>query len=126
MKHKKYSHAHSVTHGHKSQKKILGITKEHFTKEKFIEGAIIRPLIMMASFLTFIVAIFLLLIGDLKWGGSFIIFSFILNLNSIYLSLTDEISKYRNANLIFKVVLFLIEIAVFNWVGVQTQMYLMF
>lgn len=96
--------------------KLFKFTKEDFSKANFVEGAIIRPAIQFIAFFTFIGSLFLLLIGDLKWGGSLIIFSFILNLYSIYKSLTDESSIYRTMNLIFKLVLFIIEIATFNYV----------
>ncbi len=96
--------------------------KSDFSKENVIEGGVIRPLILMLSFVTFLLGMFLLLLGSqgnasfLKWGGSAIIFSFVLNLQSIYTSLTDEPSFFRTMNLSFKMVLFLFEIMAFNYV----------
>jgi hypothetical protein len=87
-----------------------------FSRENLIEGGFIRPAILMIAFFSFILAMFLLLIGDFKWGGSLIIFSFVLNLFSIYESLGDEPSIFKNMNLGFKFVLFIFEIAAFNWV----------
>ena len=98
---------------------IFGLTEKDFTKEKFLEGAVIRPTILMLSFASFIGGMFLLLIGDYKWGGSAIIFSFILNLYAIYQSLTDEDSVFRTLNVGFKLVLFLSEVMGFNWVLLQ-------
>jgi hypothetical protein len=98
---------------------IFGLTEKDFTKEKFIEGAVIRPTILMLAFTTFIGGMFLLLIGNYKWGGSGIIFSFILNLYAIYESLSDEDSVFRTLNVGFKLVLFLSEIMAFNWVLLQ-------
>lgn len=90
--------------------------KEEFNQKNFVEGAIIRPAIQMLSFVTFIIAMFLLLIENYKWGGSMILFSFILNIESIYKSLTDEESIYRTMNLGFKLILFISEIFIFNYV----------
>lgn len=102
-----------------NQRYIFGLTDKDFTRENFIEGAIIRPSLLMLAFISFICGMFLLLIGNLKWGGSLIIFSFIINLYTIYLSLQDEVSVYRTLNIGFKLVLFLAEIASFNWVLLQ-------
>lgn len=96
--------------------KLFKFSKEDFSKENFVEGAVIRPAIMMVSFFVFVGALFLLLLGNVKWGGSLIVFSFILNLDSIYKSLLDEASIYRTMNLLFKLVLFVIEIVAFNYV----------
>ncbi|MCA9495340.1 MAG: hypothetical protein KC589_00200 [Nanoarchaeota archaeon] len=102
---------------------ILGLNEEDFSRENFIEGGLIRPAILMVSFVAFIVAMFLILLGAsnsnptaMKWGGSLVIFSFIFNLNSIYQSLTDKLSIYRSMNLGFKFVLFASEVVAFNWV----------
>ncbi|MCA9459373.1 MAG: hypothetical protein KC550_02380 [Nanoarchaeota archaeon] len=108
----------------KNQKKhILGFSDEDFSRENFIEGGLIRPAILMTSFIAFVVAMFLILLGAsnsnttaMKWGGSLVIFSFIFNLNSIYNSLTDSLSIYRSMNLGFKFVLFASEVVAFNWV----------
>lgn len=102
-------------HHKNKEKHIFGMSDEDFSKENFIEGGIIRPAILMLSFITFIGAMFLLLIGNLKWGGSLIIFSFILNLYSIYESFTDVSSIFRTLNIGFKLVLFISEIMAFNW-----------
>jgi hypothetical protein len=113
-------------------KKTFHFSKEDFSRENIIEGGVIRPLILMGAFFSFLGAMFLLLLGArgevtyLKWGGSLLIFSFILNLQSIYSSLTDEPSIFRTMNLIFKITLFLAEIIVFNWFGVTTGMYTVF
>ena len=99
--------------------------KEDFTNEKFIEGGIIRPLYQMAAFTAFVVAVFLLLIGAggsdamMRWGGSLIIISFVFNLYAIYLSLCDKPSIYRTFNLAFKIIIFLAEIALFNWILIE-------
>lgn len=108
---KKISRKESI---HKSY--LFGLTEQDFTKEKFIEGAVIRPSIMMLAFVSFVGGMFLLLIGNLKWGGSLIIFSFVLNLYNIYESLKDEESVFRTLNIGFKLVLFLAEIMAFNWI----------
>lgn len=103
----------------KVKKFLLGMTEKDFSRENFIEGGLIRPAILMTSFFVFIFAMFLLLMGDLKWGGSLIIFAFVLNLYSIYESLSDEKSIFRTMNLGFKFVLFFFEIVAFNWVLIQ-------
>jgi len=108
----------------KSKKYFMGMTEGDFSRENMIEGGIIRPAVLMVSFLTFVVSLFLLLFSFksgvqatyLKWGGSGIIFSFILNLFSIYQSLEDKPSIFKKMNLGFKLVLFLGEIIAFNWV----------
>lgn len=105
-----------MEHHKNKEKHIFGMSDEDFSKENFIEGGIIRPAILMLSFITFIGAMFLLLLGNLKWGGSLILFSFVLNLYSIYTSLTDEPSIFRTLNLSFKIILFISEIIGFNWV----------
>lgn len=94
---------------------LFNISEDEFTREKMIEGAFIRPSIMFIAFFTFVIAIFMLLANQLKWGGSLIIASFVLNLYSIYQSLSDNKSFYKNMNLIFKFTLFLFEIVAFNW-----------
>ena len=99
----------------KHKKNTFSFRKEDFSRENFIEGGIIRPAILMVSFITFIIAMFFLLLGNLKWGGSLIIFSFIFNLYSIYISFTDEESIFRTMNLVFKLVLFTAEIVFFNY-----------
>lgn len=105
---------------HKQKRKGFTFLKEDFSKKNVIEGGIIRPLIQLIAFFSFVIAIFLLLFslqrgeGYLVWGASLIIFSFILNLYSIYLSLTDEESIFRSFNLVFKFALFLCEIVAFN------------
>lgn len=99
----------------KEKKNAFSFRKEDFSRENFIEGGIIRPAILMISFVTFIIAMFLLLIGNLKWGGSLIIFSFIFNLYSIYTSFTDDPSIFRTMNLVFKLILFGAEIVFFNY-----------
>ncbi|MDA3856111.1 MAG: hypothetical protein PF569_07680 [Candidatus Woesearchaeota archaeon] len=107
----------------KKSKHVFGMTDADFSKENFIEGGVIRPLILMSAFFSFIIAMFLLLLGAkdmdlnmLKWGGSLIIFSFVLNLYSIYESLKDKPSIFKNMNLGFKFTLFLIEVVAFNWI----------
>jgi len=102
---------------HKSY--IFGLTEKDFTKEKFIEGAIIRPSILLTAFVSFISAMFLLLIQNYKWGGSLIIFSFIFNLYTIFESLKDEESVFRTLNIGFKLILFLSEVMAFNWILLQ-------
>lgn len=102
---------------HKSY--LFGLTEKDFTKENFIEGAIIRPSILLGAFTTFILGMFLLLIQSYKWGGSLIIFSFTLNLYAIYESLKDEDTIYRTLNVGFKLILFLSEIMAFNWLLLQ-------
>jgi len=98
------------------RKNFINKIKKDFNKENFIEGAILRPAVLMLSFFTFLISIFLMIMGNLKWGGSGIIFSFILNIYSIYQSLTDKPSIFRTLNLSFKLVLFLSEIILFNYV----------
>ena len=89
--------------------------REDFSREHFIEGGLIRPIILLVSFSSFILAMFLLLLEEYKWGGSVIIFSFVLNIYSIYESLNDKDSIFKTLNLIFKITLFSFEIIVFNW-----------
>lgn len=118
-----------TTHAKKTSKsgarKGIHFTNEDFSRENVIEGGVIRPILLMGAFVTFLLGMFLLLLGAqgnsaaLKWGGSAIIFSFILNLQSIYVSLTDEPSFFRTMNLGFKLVLFLSEIMAFNYVLVS-------
>lgn len=98
-----------------SEKFLFGMNREDFNKENFFEGAIIRPGVLMLAFVAFIFAMFFLLSNNYKWGGSLIIFSFVLNLYAIYQSLTDEESIFRNMNIVFKLVLFIFEIIAFNW-----------
>jgi hypothetical protein len=50
----------------------------------------------------------------MKWGGSFLIFSFILTAYSIFTSLQDEHSIFRNLNVAFKVTLFVFEVSIFH------------
>ena len=100
----------------KTNKKFVSRIQSDFSRENFIEGGIIRPIILMASFFTFIIAMFVILSGNLKWGGSLIIFSFILNIYSIYESLTDKESIFRTLNLVFKLLLFISEIIAFNYI----------
>lgn len=106
---------HHLDHKKNKEKHIFGMTDEDFSRENFIEGGIIRPAILMLAFITFIGSMFLLLIGNLKWGGSLIIFSFILNLYSIYESFTDVSSIFRTLNIAFKMILFISEVMAFNW-----------
>ena len=75
---KKISRKDSIHRGY-----IFGLTEKDFTREKFVEGAFIRPLILMLAFTIFIISMFLLLIGNYKWGGSGIIFSFIMKYTNI-------------------------------------------
>lgn len=98
------------------EKHIFGMSDTDFSKENFIEGGIIRPGVLMLAFSSFIGSMFLLLMGNLKWGGSLIIFSFILSLYSIYQSFTDEQSIFRTLNLVFKFILFVSEIMAFNYI----------
>ena len=107
---------HNLDHKKNKEKHIFGMSDEDFSRENFIEGGIIRPGVLMLAFISFIGAMFLLLIGNLKWGGSLIIFSFILSLYSIYQSFTDEESIFRTLNLGFKFVLFISEIIAFNYI----------
>lgn len=71
----------------------------------------------------------LFFLGDLKWGGSAIIFSFVLNLYSIYQSLTEhhddnesgmtpeevQLKNQRDFKVVFKLILFILEIVSFNY-----------
>ncbi len=100
----------------KKEKKRGIISEDEFTKENFIEGAIIRPAVFVIAFLTFILGILLLLMGNYKWGGSLIIFSFIFNIYSIYQSFSDEKSIFRTLNLILKIALLFGESGVLGWV----------
>ena len=77
----------------------------------------------MTAFFSFVIALLLLVFGIqlenydyIKWGGSFIIFSFIFNMYSIYESLKDEPSIFKTLNLIFKITLLILEIFVIGWV----------
>ncbi len=109
----------------KSKKKsLLGMSEKDFTKENFIEGGLIRPGIMMIAFFSFVIALLLLVFGAnaggveayYKWGGSLAIFSFVFNMYSIYQSLTDEPSIFKNLNLTFKFVLLFFEVFILGWV----------
>lgn len=110
MKHKKVEKKHGIH-----------FEEKDFSKENFIEGGIVRPLILMVSFFSFILAMFFLILGaqgnvsGFRWGGSLIVFSFILNLYSIYMSFSDKSSIFRTLNLWFKLILFLCEIIAFNY-----------
>lgn len=109
------SHKSHKSKDESSEKFLFGMKKEDFNKENFVEGAIIRPGVLMLAFISFVIAMFFLLTQNYRWGGSLIIFSFVLNLYAIYQSLTDEASVFRNMNIIFKLVLFIFEIIAFNW-----------
>lgn len=89
--------------------------KNDIKEGEILEGMVLRPMILMISFISFIAAMFILLLGNMKWGGSLLIFGFVLNLYSVYQSLEDEASIFRTLNISFKLVLFLSEIVVFNW-----------
>jgi len=106
----------------KKIKKHLGLKDKDFSKDNFLEGAIIRPLIQITSFAAFIFAMFLLLIDNYKWGGSLIMFSFVLNLSSIYKSLMDKPSIYRTMNLAFKLILIIAEIVAFNYIAMSLKL----
>ncbi len=102
-------------------KETFKLSKRDFSKENVIEGAIIRPAILTLSFVSFLVGVLFFLnaiqtsqADAYKWGGSFILFSFVLTLQSIYSSLKDEPSKFRNYNLGFKSVLLVFEISIFH------------
>ena len=99
-----------------NQRYLFGLTEKDFTKENFLEGAIIRPSMLLAALTSFILGMFLLLVQNYKWGGSLIIFSFIVNLYAIFQSLSDEDSVYRTLNIGFKLILFLAEIMAFNFI----------
>lgn len=86
-----------------------------YSGDEVIEGMVIRPLILLFSFVGFIVSIFLLLYRQYLWAGSFIIFSFVFNMYGIYLTLNDKPSMYRNLNFAFKFILFVSEVILFNW-----------
>ncbi len=101
------------------KKNFLGISEKEFSSVNILEGMIIRPAIFMVSFISFVLAMFLLIFNDLKWSGSLIIFAFILNLETIYKSLTDKPSIYRTMNLIFKLTMFISEIILFNYVIIK-------
>jgi len=105
-----------MTKGKKSKNKFIGEIQKDFSRKNFIEGGLIRPTLLMLAFFAFIGAIFLILTKDLKWGGSLIIFSFIINIYTIFESLKDKESIFRTLNLIFKLVLFGIEIVIFNYI----------
>ncbi|NQZ84204.1 MAG: hypothetical protein HRU03_00660 [Nanoarchaeales archaeon] len=98
------------------QRYLFGLSEKDFTKENFIEGAIIRPSMLLAALVSFILGMFLLLIDNYKWGGSLIVFSFIINIYALFQSFGDEDSIYRTLNIGFKLVLFLSEIMAFNYV----------
>ncbi len=106
----------------KETRKGFSFTKEDFSKKNIIEGGVVRPVILLLAFSLFILAMFFVLLGvqgatwGLKWGGSLVIFSFILNMYAVYLSLCDEPSIFRTLNLIFKLVLFAAEIVALNFV----------
>jgi len=98
---------------------FFGVIESEFSSGKVIEGMVIRPAIQLLSFSSFVLAMFLLLFQNLKWGGSLIIFAFILNLESIYKSLTDKLSIYRTLNLWFKIIMFSSEIILFNYIIIK-------
>ena len=103
-----------------SKKEFLFSEIKHDLKgDAAMEGLVLRPALLMSAFLTFIGAMFLMLIGNLKWGGSLLIFSFVLNLYSIYQSFCDNDSIFRTLNLFFKIVLLVGEILAFNWILVM-------
>jgi hypothetical protein len=98
----------------KFQQYLYGSLAKDVSGERFIEGALIRPATLLLSFIIFLFAMFFLVGGNMKWGGSLIIFSFILTLSSIYQSLTDEEGLFRTLNLCFKLTLFVAEVIAFN------------
>jgi hypothetical protein len=98
------------------QKYLFGLSEKNFTKENFIEGAIIRPSLLLGALTSFILGMFMLLIDNYKWGGSLILFSFILNIFALYRSFGDDDSIFKTLNIGFKLILFLSEIMAFNWV----------
>lgn len=105
-----------MVHTKKHKKRFLGMQDDDFSNENFLEGGIIRPAILTLSTISFAVAAVLLAYNNLRWGGSAIIFSFVLIMYSIYQSLGDKPSKFRTLNIGFKVSLFIIEVAAFNWI----------
>jgi hypothetical protein len=106
-----------VLHKEKPRKFFV---KEDFSKENLIQGGLIRPGILVLSFLSFMAGIILFIdalqgsLNAMKWAGSLMIFSFILTAYSIYTSLQDEHSVFRNLNVGFKVTLFVFEISIFH------------
>lgn len=109
----------------KSQKSIKKVSgkdflftevKQEIKAGEALEGLVIRPAVLMVSFISFIFAMFFILLQNLKWGGSLIIFAFVLNIYSIYQSLSDNPSIFRTLNVIFKIVMFIAEIIVFNYI----------
>ena len=112
--------SHKETHKNsKFQDYLYGSLAKDVSGMHFIEGAIIRPATLLLSFVIFLFAMFFLVGGSMKWGGSLIIFSFILTLSSIYQSLTDEEGLFRTMNLTFKLVLFIAEVIAFNMLLLQ-------
>lgn len=115
-----------MTKAKKSKKFFLGMTEEDFSRENLIKGGFIRPLILMVSFLTFVLSMLAVVFSVkadavsqanyLRWGGSGIIFAFVLNLYSIYQTLGDKPSIFKNLNLIFKLALFALEVFLMGYV----------
>ena len=106
-----------VLHKEKPRKSFI---KSDFTRENIIKGGLIRPGILVISFLSFIGGITLFFdalqgsLNAMKWAGSLLIFSFILTAYSIFTSLQDEHSIFRTLNVAFKVTLFVFEISIFH------------
>ena len=123
----KLSHGHSKTNKYKKNstkesRRGFEFIEADFSKENFLEGALLRPAVLLISFISFLVGVFLMLLGVpsrgeelLMWGGSAVIFAFVLNIQSIYFSLNDEPSYFRTMNLVFKLILFIAEIVAFNF-----------
>jgi len=95
---------------------LISKIKLDIKNKKFIEGIFLRPFVTLSGVLLFFTAIYLIIIGELKWGGSLIIMSFLINLSSIYDSLIDKTSIYRNLNLNFKFFMLIFEVAAFNYI----------
>lgn len=110
----------------KGKKYFLGMTSKDFSRENMIEGGLVRPLILLLSFLTFVISMLFVVFSVkadpitqanyLRWGGSGIIFAFVLNLYSIYETLGDKPSIFKNMNLIFKLALFTLEVFLMGYV----------
>lgn len=70
---------------------------------------ILDTITLIISFFTFLYAIYLILINDLKWGASLLIISFIFGIYSVYESLKDNSETFRRLNIILKIILFTFE-----------------
>lgn len=70
----------------------------------------------------FVVSVGFLFYADVKWGISFIILSFFMNLAAIYSTLVDDKNELQMRDLIAKGVVFVLQVIAFNYAFAMMQM----